>query len=496
MVRIIVLFLVCFISTSCLSQKQDRMWIFGDHGGIDFRDTSNVVTFYSALNGYNTAATFSSIADNNGDLLFYVAADQLLQLGINVFNKNGLLMFNGEGLQGHPAQSQGLVILPFPGDSSHYYIFHKNQNNSKNYIYYSIVDMNLENGLGAIVSKNIVIHTDSLTQRTTAVKHANGRDWWLVQQRWDQDEYITFLITPDGILGPYKQSTNNPLPKEEFYGTSRFSRSGNRLVSVGHYGNINIMNFDRCTGTISNYLRIGENVFSNENAYLGCEFSPNENVLYVSNIYPNPGKFVYQYDLTAIDIKGSKQTIKMYPDTGLLSYIQLGHMLLGADDKIYVCKGNGSGPNSNTVYTQNIDVILNPDVVGQGCNYSSNFLYLNGGRTTYGLPNMVNYSLGPIAGTICDSLSTGVSDLSKKNNPFIISPNPITNWINIYQMEDFTGGNSYHSILYNSQGQLIFEREMNVGVHTIPTSSLMTGVYFLQLKTSEGIFSTRVTKIE
>ncbi len=494
--RIAILISYLFFTISCFAQKQDRIWIFGDHGGIDFNDTSNVNSFYSVFIGTQIKSTCGSMSNNNGSLLFYAAADQFLTLGMNVFNINGSVILNGDELHGHPAQTQGVVVLPYPDDSSKYYIFHKNQINGKNFLYHSTVDMTLDGGLGGVTNKNILIPCDSLTQRTTAVKHANGRDWWLVQQRWDQPEYFTFLISPDSIQGPFKYIVTNPNPKLEIIGTSRFSRSGNKLVSVGTHGTIDLMDFDRCTGTLSNFQRIGENVFSNENSYLGCEFSPNESILYVANSYPGPGKHVYQFDLTAPDIKASKQTINMYPDTGLLQYVQYSHLLLGPDNKIYISKGNGSGLNSNTVHTQNIDVILNPDVVGTGCNYRSNYFYLNGGRTTYGLPNMVNYNLGPVVGSICDSLSTGISEYKEKSNPYIISPNPVKQWINIYQREDFTNVKPIHATLFNMQGKIVFEKEMKAEDFSIPVSDLGIGVYVLQLKTIRGVFSERVMKVE
>jgi hypothetical protein len=454
------------------------------------------MAFYSGLNGYYTLHPFGTIADVDNNLLFYAAPSNLNMISTKVFNRNDSLMPNGDNIQGHPRQSQGLLILPWPGDSSKYYIFTKSQTSSKTIMYFSIVDMTADNGLGAVISKNNKIWTDSLTDRTTAVRHANGRDWWLIVQRWDQDEYLKYLIRPDNIYGPYKQSTGNPNPKNEYYGTSYFSRSGTKLVSVGAYGNISLMDFDRCSGDISNYRQIGPNVFSYENSFLGCAFSANENVLYVSNQYPYPNKYVYQYDLTASNISASEQVINMYPDTGLLQYVTYGHMLLGADDRIYVAKGNGSGPNSNTVYTQNMDIILNPDVVGAGCDYRSNYLYLNGGRTTYGLPNMVNYNLGPLVGSICDSLSTGISEKPSRSSPFTIIPNLVKEIIHIYRKEDFTQGREYHVTLFNTQGQVVFEREMQAGEYSIPASGLSVGVYVLQLKTRTGVFSERIIKVE
>jgi hypothetical protein len=98
------------ISLSCFAQKQDRVWIFGDHGGINFNDTANVFSFYSGLNGTQVKYSCASISNNSGNLLFYVAADQLTSQGTRVFNRNDTIMFNGDDLEGHPALSQGLLI--------------------------------------------------------------------------------------------------------------------------------------------------------------------------------------------------------------------------------------------------------------------------------------------------------------------------------------------------------------------------------------------------
>ena len=495
MLKHILLILISFVFLETLAQKEDRIWIFGDHGGIDFNDTGNVFSFYSPLQGTIVKYTIASISDKGGDLLFYAAADRFAFQGVYVYNRTGALMQNGDSLEGHPAQTQGLLILPFPGDSLHYYIFSKMQHNSQINLYYTVVDMSLDGGLGGVVQKNIRLTTDSITQRLTAVKHANGRDWWLIQQRWDQDEYLVYLISPSGIQGPSRQAVGTPDSKYMTVGQSRFSRSGERFVSVSPNCQIDLLDFDRCSGMFSNYRRIGKYVFSPENSYLGCEFSPDEQILYVANSYPYPAKFVYQYDLNAPDIRASKQTIMMYPDTGILQNVQMASLQLGADDKLYVSKGNGSGPNSNTVYTQNIDVILNPNVLGPGCDYSTNHMYLNGGRTTYSLPNMVNYALGPVQGSICDTLSTGLQEIKSRISPFSITPNPVKEWINIYHKEDFTGAKEYLAQIINSQGQVVFEKTMSPNEHYISSSYLSEGVYILRLKTKKGQFMERFVKM-
>jgi hypothetical protein len=204
---------------------------------------------------------------------------------------------------------------------------------------------------------------------------------------------------------------------------------------------------------------------------------------------------VYQYDLTAVDIKASKQTIQMYPDTGQLQYVQIGHLLLGPDDKIYISKGNGSGVNSNTVYTQNLDVILNPDVVGLGCNYQSNYFYLNGGLATYGFPNMVNYDLGPVGGSICDSLRTGITVPNYVMNTFIISPNPVKDYIHINQSLNALQSNGYKVSIYDVQGRLEIEKDMQAGNFSIHVADLIEGVYIIKITSNDGVCSKRFLKL-
>ncbi|REK49375.1 MAG: hypothetical protein DWQ48_07540, partial [Bacteroidetes bacterium] len=220
MLKHILLILISFVFLETLAQKEDRIWIFGDHGGIDFNDTGNVFSFYSPLQGTLVKGTVASISDKYGNLLFYAAADRFGYFCVKVFNQTGAVMQNGDSLEGHPAQTQGLLILPFPDDSLRYYVFSKEQYNSQSNLYYSLVDMSLDGGLGGVVQKNIRLTTDSTNDRTTAVKHANGRDWWLIQQRWDQDEYLVYLISPSGIQGPMRQATGNSKPKDMFYCTS------------------------------------------------------------------------------------------------------------------------------------------------------------------------------------------------------------------------------------------------------------------------------------
>ena len=401
--------LLIFLTINSSAQRQDRIWLFADSSGIDFNNLQSPLAINSNIaNPCYTA--FTSIADYSGNLLFYAAGVELTDQAIRVFDKNGNIMQNGDSVMGYPTVGQACLIIPFPSDSTKFYLFTSDRNSGTgNYIYYSIVNINMNNGLGDVTSKNNLLLNDFVNEKLTATRHANGRDWWLILQSSLTDQlFHKFLITPNGISSPSDQyigSSNNP---NKFFGQMIFSPDGNKLALVSPWAYVDIYDFDRCTGELSNYINAGEQVFTEHNGYFGCSFSANGQVLYVSPIYYS-SKNIYQYDLTSSNVKGTKQIIYSYPDTGAFQYLQLGEHKLGPDGKIYLAKGNGfTGINSDTYYTHHIDVILNPDQLGVSCNLSLANFDLGNGRTISGLPNMPNYNLGPVVGSICDSLTNGI----------------------------------------------------------------------------------------
>lgn len=96
-----------------------------------------------------------------------------------------------------------------PNNTNQYYLFSIGvTNSSPTGLYYSIVDMSLNNGLGAVVQKNVQLLSYPANDGLIAVKHGNGRDWWVLFRRWNappNDEYFKFLVSPTGISGPFIQ---------------------------------------------------------------------------------------------------------------------------------------------------------------------------------------------------------------------------------------------------------------------------------------------------
>ena len=75
----------------------------------------------------------------------------------------------------------GNIILPVPDDSNRYVLFHQTGNYNSTYLtptelYYSVIDVSLNGGLGEVISKNNIALTNSFGGGLAACKHGNGRD--------------------------------------------------------------------------------------------------------------------------------------------------------------------------------------------------------------------------------------------------------------------------------------------------------------------------------
>jgi hypothetical protein len=476
----------------CFAQKQDRIWLFSDRAGIDFNDLANPIAITSNITD-PCLTSFTSIADTSGQLLFYCAGVELTFTAMRVFDKNGNLMQNGDSLQGYPWVNQGCMIIPFPNHNNLYYLFVCNiAGSSGNIVYYNIIDISLNNGLGGVVSKNNLLLFDNVNEKINATKHANGRDWWLILQSTNIDSlFHKFLITPTGISGPFEQKIGTGDNPNKFHGQMVFSKDGSKLGVVGGNSSVDIFDFDRCTGELFNPKTIGENIFTSQNYYLGCSFSYDGNVFYTSSVWYEY-KNIYQFNLSAVDIRASKQLIFSYPDTGALQGIQMGLHLLAPDGKIYISKGtNFGGTNWDTYFTHHMDVIANPDNVGTSCNYLPSSFDLGIGKTATGLPTMLNYNLGPVVGSICDSLSNGIKENPVVKNIINIYPNPFQSGINIRTTYPIKG----KLYIKNNLGEVVVEDDYSSN-QKIELGFLKDGIYFVSVRTTKEVFLGKVVKIK
>lgn len=432
-------FFFILIYSNTFSQLNDNIWpLASDYGpnsiyyyNLDFSlGQPDTFVYQRKMFFFNTN---SAVCDSIGNLQFYTN-------GIWVANKVHDTLFNSQNFNPGWATnyyqnsgmgfSQSAIILPFSDSSKFYYLIYESAENFYNsdnaydvqpfHLSYSVVDMYLDNNNGGVtVLKDIrPIQDTLLLGRITACKHANGRDWWIVVHKYYSDLYYTLLFTPSGVFGPYTQQIGPILnPKlngggdYDVIGMAIFSPDGTKYAMVGTNNLIEFLNFDRCTGQLSNYQSIqiiDTNAFS-----LSCAFSPNSRYLYANSLLN-----AFQFDTYASNIDSSAILIAHYD--GFLNPFQTWFFLnqLGPDGKIYLGTYNGS-------YI--LHVIENPDSLGLACNFNQHgFILPNNYGGNYSVPNFPNYRLGRLIGSPCDTLTSLTPYPSPKERGVVIAPNPLT----------------------------------------------------------------------
>lgn len=407
-------------------QKQGNVWYFGGGYGLDFNPTDGPVLLTDgAMDPFEGCA---SISDKiSGKLLFYTD-------GVSVWDSSHSNMPNGFGLWGHASSTQSGVIIPWPGSDSLFYIFTVdaqagadvfNSTDTGRYggIAYSVVNMSLNGGLGAVTTKNKGLITPA-SEKITGIWHCNGKDIWVITHQWETNAFYAYLVTSSGIdpvavishAGSIHTDKNGNSNMATL-GYMKVSSNGKKLVlAIGDPVNrVEIFDFNSSTGNISNpvidYLSDTLVEPWNQSPYspYGLSFSPNNQFVYVSVAKRFAGNGdsskIFQYDLlagNAGNIVNSKVTVAgmAYSSGGLVTAMQMG-----PDNKIYI----------NQRYNNYLGTIESPDKPGggvNGCNYNAKTVYkgTGSGRINYGLPTFMesffgqaqNISLGPDI-TVCKS---------------------------------------------------------------------------------------------
>lgn len=374
MKHIVIIFLL--ISNFLISQNELNQWRFGRNCGLDFNSGNPIPVSGSAM---NTMEGVSSIADASGNLLFYTD-------GVNVWNRNNLIMPNGTGLLGHASSSQSSVIVQRPLNTRYYYVFTVSFQNANNGVRYSIVDMNANGGLGDIITKNVLLH-DKTSEKICIVRHCNNIDFWVVTRDVGRS-FRTWLVTNSSISSPVISNISAYTVIDDIttsqssskLGQLKANMQGNRL-GVCYYDPINVVTtavFNNSTGVVSNEITLSTGAVKTKP--YGCEFSPNGSVFYVGY---NSGQVLHQYNLCV----GTPSISRLALATTAVGFFT-GSFQLATNGKIYFCRQDPMGTLST------LSVINDPDVVGPGCNLSLWTVPTNC-STTFGLPNNAQYYLKP-----------------------------------------------------------------------------------------------------
>ena len=377
MKKLFITYYFLIVAFSVAAQKQANIWYFGNRVGLDFNQLPPVPAF-SAVNSFEGTAV---ISDQNGKLLFYTN-------GLNLLNRKHAVMKNGSSLLGDVSSTDNAVIIPSPANDSIYYLFTIGSADQLNKgLRYDIINMNADNGFGEVTDKNILMEPASF-EKLGAIRHCNNKDVWVVIHKWNTDEYDAYLVSGAGVATtPIKSHTGLFISNTQnnTIGTLKFSIDGTKLAAAHAYENnvIELMDFNKATGQITNAVVFRPDPVGtpqNFTGVYGVEFSPNGNLLYVTDnsSSDDPGT-LYQFDISshnATTILASKQIIAS-PSPWFSGALQTG-----PDHKIYMA----------LLSDTSLSVIEDPDVYGAGCNYINNKIFLGQNSSTpvqFGLPNFI-----------------------------------------------------------------------------------------------------------
>ena len=375
------LFLIPYIGQS---QGEANNWYFGFGAGLTFNmdGTVNPVND-SAIFSYEGCAT---ISNNLGELQFYTD-------GTTIYNKNHEIMSNGDGLFGNSTSTQSAIVVPYPDSDNLYIIFTVGatiENIRGRGLNYSIVDINLDNGNGAVIEKNINLLNDCSEKLTAVVKDCTSNAVWILafatetglsESRPYYNTFHAFEITSMGVSINSVKSTFANLRVNDDRGYLRLSPNSLKIANANASAGLYLYDFDAQTGFVSNEQELIINS-SNTDTY-GVEFSPNSQYLYITasnNLYSPNGQesSLIQFDTYALDINTSQIMLDNAP-------IFRSALQLGPDGKIY-----RPITINYTTGTKYLGVINDPNMKGIESNYLPNQIELNTGSTAQGLPPFIS----------------------------------------------------------------------------------------------------------
>ena len=307
--RIVPLFLVLLSPFSLYSQGEFNQWRFGIFAGLTFNVIPPIAVSGSAM---QTTGQFpASVSDSLGNLLFY--SD-----GGFIWNKNNTIMPNGSGLNGFISGGHSVFSVKSLVNPNIHYLFYVPMYGTiplPQGLFYSVLDMQLNGGLGDVVTgmKNIPVPGgENLAPWMSGTRHQNNKDVWLVIRNVIPNQYLSYKISSSGIstnpvISPTLVSTTAVYPAN-YGGVVKISQDGTKLITC--YINDTIAeycHFDKQTGLITPLFKflpkykngiysVGTAEFSKDSKYLYCFAGLTDPLL------PNiPKGLLYQFEANLSD---------------------------------------------------------------------------------------------------------------------------------------------------------------------------------------------------
>lgn len=451
----VVLFAILVCEFNSIAQTPTDNWYFGNMAAIKFNGTTPTVVTNGGMFANEGCATMS---DASGNLLFYTN-------GLTVWNKNHVVMTNGSGLLGGASATQAALIVPTPSNVNTYYIFTVDDQGGIDGLRYSIVDMTLGGGLGAVTSvKNVTLQTASMTEKLCGVKDPFNNRYWIAAHEFNSNKFVAYKLDNNGLQNPVYTSigaVHSSTTMQNCYGQMKFNGCGNKLgVAIGYQKRMELFDFDVNSGIVSNPMSfpMPDNVY-------GLEFSSESKMLYVTTY--DPILTLEQFDFSS----NTFSTIAMtQTDVPAAAGLSLYALQIGIDKKIYVNQSNSNW----------LGVIKTPTATGAACNYTDMAIDLDPATVGKNAAQSLPAFLSSYFNTATCPNTSGIPELISSHQNLIF-PNPSQN--EFY----FTGEVTNNIEIYDAIGRLI----ENFTVQNRQTISFgknyPQGIYFVRIKDLEQV---------
>lgn len=318
---------------SGFDNSRNKVWIFGYgnfpnseiyHTFFDFRGDSLRIDSLIVPQGLYMSYTNASICDTAGNLLFF-------SNGCGVMDSNFQYVPGAEHINDGETQNylcaeigggrytNALLILPDTSGKV-YNLIHSRVNNlttvggASDRLLWSRITMSENNALQATFVDSILLDTFIYTGNMASCRHANGRDWWVVVPAYSSelstglDNSYYLLYVGQNSVSIHRNKIGVATDWFEYSsGEAVFSPDGTKYARYTIHADLQIFDFDRYTGSFSNPIYVPIVDAADTSYAAGAAFSPSGRYLYVSST-----KYIYQFDMQAVDIPASKTTVATY----------------------------------------------------------------------------------------------------------------------------------------------------------------------------------------
>ena len=379
---LLLLSLFFLLSSSLFAQNEANVWYFQSLAGLDFNSGAPEALYDGQV---AVGLANATISDSLGNYLF--SCDWH-----GYYTKNGSTMQNG--VVDLCPGFYGLTIVKWPGQNGLYYVFTAGHDFDQGF-YYSLVDMKLFDGLGAIIEKSVPVESGyDVCSRIATVRKPGTQDVWVVTRKFTEDAIVAYLVDENGFH-PDPVLSAMPDRGVDWYsedGAIKISPDKKYLISgytmcSSTCGEIEVCRFNPENGTVE-YLYTHRRLLSNPPfGLLGFEFSPDSRFVYISfSNNSNENTDIYQFDMKLITDSVMFKNSALIIGTGTTAH----GLQLARDGQIY-CGKTGFIPD---FFRQYVGVIHQPWIRGAECMYDDLGVNLYPNLVDNVLPNiLVDYLL-------------------------------------------------------------------------------------------------------